>query len=112
MGYRLEASESPLSLKQALSLRSHAVHPGLVQLPPSGQLVVLLCEAQVTGGYPRLGSVLSCDLWKLSQLGAGESVSWVLVDQQQARRLQARHEHEYKRYQHAIECNKASGDVD
>lgn len=112
MGYRLEASESPLSLKQALSLRSHAVHPGLVQLPPSGQLVVLLCEAQVTGGYPRLGSVLSCDLWKLSQLGAGESVSWVLVDQQQARRLHAKHEHEYKRYQHAIECNKASGDVD
>ena len=83
-----------------------------MQLPPSGQLVVLLCEAQVTGGYPRLGSVLSCDLWKLSQLGAGESVSWVLVDQQQARRLHAKHEHEYKRYQHAIECNKASGDVD
>lgn len=112
MGYRLEGSESPLSLKQAVSLRSHAVHPGLVQLPPSGQVVVLLSEAQVTGGYPRLGSVLSCDLWKLSQLGAGEGVSWVLVDEARAMHLQARHEHDRKRFEYAIECNKAIGNVD
>lgn len=112
MGYRLEALESPLSLKHVVSLRSHAVHPGLVQLPPSGQPVVLLCEAQVTGGYPRLGSVLSCDLWKLSQLGGGESVSWVLVNEQQAQRLQARHELDRKRYQQAIEYNKATTHVD
>jgi allophanate hydrolase subunit 2 len=83
-----------------------------VQLPPSGQPVVLLCEAQVTGGYPRIGSVLSCDLWKLSQLGGGESVSWVLVNEQQAQRLQARHELDRKRYQQAIEYNKATTHVD
>ena len=112
MGYRLQGAESPLSLKHAVSLRSHAVHPGVVQLTPSGQAVVLLCEAQVTGGYPRLGSVLSCDLWKLSQLGSGESVNWVLVDEEQALRLQSRHEQEYRRYRHEIECNEANTNVD
>lgn len=112
MGYRLEASESPLYLKQKMSLRSHAVHPGMVQLPPDGGLVVLLSDAQVTGGYPRLGCVLSCDLWKLSQLAPGESLRWVVVDEQKAQRLLTKHELDDRRYQYAIESNKVITDVD
>lgn len=112
MGYRLENSQSPLLLKQAVSLHSHVVHPGVVQLPPGGHPVVLLCEAQVTGGYPRLGSVPTCDLWKLSQLGLGQSVSWVVIDDQQAQCLYLEHELERRRYQHAIEYSGATTDVD
>ena len=105
MGYSLTAAHQPLKLSASLSLRSHAVHPGVVQLPPSGHPLVLLCEAQVTGGYPRIASVLSCELWKFAQLGAGQSIPWVVVDTAQAKRLQRQHNNEMRRYHHVIESN-------
>lgn len=106
MGYSLTAARQPLKLSASLSLRSHAVHPGVVQLPPRGHPLVLLCEAQVTGGYPRIASVLSCELWKFAQLGAGQSIQWVLVDDAQAKRLQHQHNNEMRRYHHVIESNR------
>jgi 5-oxoprolinase (ATP-hydrolysing) subunit C len=112
MGYRLEGEQAPLELKSSLTLRSHAVHPGIVQLPPSGQPVVLLSECQVTGGYPRIAAVLSCELWKFSQLHIGQGVHWVVVDAAQAERLQLRHESELRRYNHVIESSQQTAHVD
>lgn len=106
MGYALQGTHSPLQLSGSLSLRSHAVHPGIVQLPPRGNPVVLLCESQVTGGYPRLASVLASELWKFAQLGPGQSVHWVVVDAAQAKRLQHQHNNEMRRYHHVIESNR------
>lgn len=112
MGYRLEGVQQPLANNMALSLRSHAVHPGLVQLLPNGQPVVLLSDAQVTGGYPRIASVLACELWKFAHLGPGHGVHWVIVDLAQATRLQLQHEKEIRRYHHVIESNRAENLVD
>lgn len=112
MGYRLEGDQAPLEMKRALTLRSHAVHPGMVQLPPSGQPVVLLSECQVTGGYPRIAAVLGCELWKFAHLGSGQGVHWVVVDAAQAERLQLQHDKELRRYHHVIESNDHQSHVD
>jgi 5-oxoprolinase (ATP-hydrolysing) subunit C len=112
MAYRLEGEQAPLALKQALTLRSHAVHPGVVQMPPSGQPVVLLSECQVTGGYPRIAAVLNCELWKFSQLASGQGIRWVVLDDVQAQGLQLQHERELKRYHHVIESSKQACHVD
>lgn len=112
MGYRLEGVLATLSFKRAMTLRSHAVHPGLVQLPPSGQPVVLLSECQVTGGYPRIAAVLSCDLWKFAHLVSGQGVHWVVVDAAQAQRLQLQHDKELRRYHHVIESSDHQSHVD
>lgn len=112
MGYALKGAHATLELSASLSMRSHAVHPGIVQLPPGGTPVVLLCEAQVTGGYPRIASVLACELWKFAQLGSGQGVHWVLVDAAQATRLQHRHNTEMGRYHHVIESNRGKSHVD
>lgn len=103
MGYRLEGATTPLTLKNHVSLRSHAVHPGIVQLPPSGQPLVLLSESQVTGGYPRIASVLGCDLWKFAHLRTGQGVYWELLDHVRAASLQSKNEKELERYRYAIE---------
>jgi len=112
MGYSLMGANAPLTLSAGLSMRSHAVHPGVIQLPPSGHPVVLLSEAQVTGGYPRLASVLSTELWKLAQLGPGQGVHWIVVDAAQATRLQLQHSNEMRRYHHVIESNRGESHVD
>lgn len=73
-GNRLEGM--PLHLRQPLELISEATLPGTLQLPPSGQPIVLLAEAPVTGGYPRIGQLAMVDLPRLAQRRPGDTVSF------------------------------------
>ena len=50
------------------------VFPGTVQLPPSGVPVVLMRDAQTTGGYPRILQILSEDMDALAQKRAGDEI--------------------------------------
>ncbi|WP_243042061.1 biotin-dependent carboxyltransferase family protein [Dyella sedimenti] len=63
-----------LALRQPLELVSEATLPGTVQLPPSGQPIVLQAEAPVTGGYPRVGQLAAADLPRLAQRRPGDAV--------------------------------------
>ena len=58
-------------------LPSHGVLPGVIQVPPSGQPIVLLADAQTTGGYPKIGVVIRADLWKLAQLRLGGTLRFL-----------------------------------
>jgi biotin-dependent carboxylase-like uncharacterized protein len=72
MGYRLAG---PVLHRGATrEMVSHAVFPGNIQLPPGGAPIVLMADAQVTGGYPRLATVIAADLWRLAQLTAGAAI--------------------------------------
>lgn len=63
-----------LALKTPLEMPSHGVFPGIVQLPPAGTPIVLLADAQATGGYPRIACVIAADLWKLAQARPGMKI--------------------------------------
>lgn len=63
-----------LQLHAPLELISEAALPGTMQLPPSGQPIVLMAEAPVTGGYPRIGQVAAVDLPRLAQRRPGDTV--------------------------------------
>lgn len=78
MGYRLQGVE--LKRREARDLLSHPVVPGVVQVPPSGQPIVLLADAQTTGGYPRMACVIEADLWKLAQARPGNALRFVPTD--------------------------------
>ncbi|MBB5191003.1 biotin-dependent carboxylase-like uncharacterized protein [Silvimonas terrae] len=77
MGARLAGLELPLA--QPLEMTSHAVHPGVVQVPPSGQPILLLADAQTTGGYPKIAQVIRADLWRMGQFRPGETIRFVEV---------------------------------
>jgi antagonist of KipI len=85
MGYRL-ASE-PLHASVKTELISSAVNFGTIQLLPDGQLIVLMADHQTTGGYPRLGNIISTHLPKLAQLKAGEEIRFKFTDHQTAESL-------------------------
>ncbi|PTT85834.1 allophanate hydrolase, partial [Pelomonas sp. HMWF004] len=72
MGYRLAGPV--LTREHGAELPSHGVLPGVIQVPPSGQPIVLLADAQTTGGYPKIGVVIGADLWKLAQLRLGATL--------------------------------------
>src|SRR5205809_4526525 len=70
MGVRLTGSE--LSRAANVDLISEAVAPGTVQVPPSGQPILLLVDCQTIGGYPKLAYVITVDLGIAAQLRAGD----------------------------------------
>lgn len=87
MGCRLNGKA--LQHGNPIEMISSPVAPGTVQLPPSGQPIVLLADAQTIGGYPRLAGVISFDLPLLAQLRPGHRVQFVVTDVREAERLAA-----------------------
>ncbi len=82
MGYRLEG---PALVRQdSKELKSHAVFPGVIQVPPSGLPIVLMADAQATGGYPRIASVIAADQWQLAQIAPGASIHFELCSRASA----------------------------
>lgn len=72
MGIRLEGST--LTRPAAPDLVSSAVAPGTVQVPPDGNPIVLMADAQTLGGYPRAAHVVAFDRPLLAQLAPGDAV--------------------------------------
>ena len=82
MGSRLAGAE--LKRKRAGDMLSSGVIPGTIQVPPSGQPIILMGDAQTTGGYPRIGVVIRADLWKLAQAPLNGKLRLVQVDMAEA----------------------------
>jgi len=95
-----------LSLVEPLELNSHAVMPGVVQIPPSGQPIVLLADAQTTGGYPKIATVIAADLWKLAQTRPNEKIQFVHISPNQATAANYEWAQYFYRLQRAIEASK------
>lgn len=65
MGYKLEGH--PLKMTEEFDLISEGVTFGTIQVPSSGQPIILMADRQTVGGYPKIAQVISADLPKLAQ---------------------------------------------
>ncbi len=92
MGFRLNGQ--PLHLMNEKELVSSCVTFGTIQLLPTGQMIVLMADHQTTGGYPRIGNVISQDLQFLAQLGANDKVCFETISIEDAEKLELEFEHE------------------
>ena len=77
VGYRLGGPV--LKLRAPREMVSEGTTPGTVQLPPSGEPIVLMAEAPTTGGYPRIGHVAAADLPRLAQCRPGDRVCFAEI---------------------------------
>ena len=59
---------------------SEAIAFGSIQIPKDGKPIILLKERQTIGGYPKIGSVLSIDCFKLAQMKIGSKVKFEKID--------------------------------
>ncbi len=89
-GIRLEGS--PVTLAMPVEMRSQGILPGAVQLPPSGEPIVLGVDAPVTGGYPWIAQVVAADAGRLAHLAPGDEMRFELVDLAVAERALAERE--------------------
>lgn len=58
-------------------LVSEGIANGAIQVAQAGQPLILYCEQQTTGGYPKIANVIKADLFRLGQLKPGDRVRFV-----------------------------------
>lgn len=75
MGYRLDGPA--LSHVGAADILSEAMPYGAIQVPSSGQPILLLADRATTGGYATIANVITADLPIAGQLAPGD---WVQFD--------------------------------
>ena len=89
MGCRLEREEPLHHIKDGNTL-TDGIAFGSIQVPTNGQPIIMLADRQTTGGYTKIGTVISVDLPKLAQSLPGYKVHFVRVGIQLAQELYLR----------------------
>jgi biotin-dependent carboxylase-like uncharacterized protein len=74
MGYRLDGPT--LTHVAAADILSEAMPIGAIQVPASGQPILLLAETATTGGYATIANVITADLAIAGQLAPGDWISF------------------------------------
>lgn len=105
----LRLSGEPVRIADARERISEPVLPGTVQLPPDGQPIVLLADAQTHGGYPRIGHAIRADWPRLAQLRPGETLRFEPCAPAQARALLDAQRHRSARIAMAIDQRLDNG---
>lgn len=82
MGFRLEGQT--LAHAGGAGFISDATPLGALQVPASGQPILLMADRQTTGGYPKIATVITADIGLAGQLAPGDSISFVLCSQREA----------------------------
>lgn len=76
----------PIETKNGSDIISDGIVEGSVQIAADGQPIVMLADHQTTGGYAKIGTVISVDIPALAQLKPGDYVAFKFVEYEEALR--------------------------
>lgn len=85
MGCRIEGP--PIMHSGGFNIISDGIVMGSIQVPGSGQPIILMADRQPTGGYPKIATVVSADLPVLAQKRPGDLIRFAAVSQEEAETL-------------------------
>ncbi|MGO3798565.1 MAG: biotin-dependent carboxyltransferase family protein [Vibrio casei] len=77
MGIRLQGKSIYSNCRGIIS---EGIAPGSIQFPPNGQPIILACDRQTLGGYPKIGCVSKMSLMRLAQVRPGTVLNFYLSD--------------------------------
>jgi allophanate hydrolase len=101
MGMRLDGPL--LRHRSGWDIVSDAIATGSIQVPGSGQPIVLLSDHQTTGGYPKIATVISADLPRLGRCRPGDPLRFVAVELEAAEEICREAEREFAKLVGALE---------
>lgn len=67
-----------------LEMISDATVAGGIQVPPSGEPILLMADRQTSGGYPQIATVITADLPLAGQLAPGDWVEFTVCTRREA----------------------------
>jgi len=82
MGYRLDGPI--IEHLMGADIISEPIARGAVQVPGDGKPIIMLWDAQVSGGYTKIANVISADLDQLAQVMPGDTVHFQAVNLEEA----------------------------
>jgi antagonist of KipI len=82
MGFRLEGP--PLTYARGAEIISDATPLGVLQVPASGQPILLMADRQTTGGYPKIATVIAADIAIAGQLAPSDAIVFRVCSAQDA----------------------------
>lgn len=88
MGVRLNPAGKGFHVENGKNLVSESVMTGDIQITGDGTPYVLMAECQTIGGYPRIGTVLPCDLPRVAQAPAGAELQFRFIEIEEAVELE------------------------
>jgi antagonist of KipI len=83
MGYRLEGAE--VERKDLMDIVSDAIPVGAIQVPRDSRPIILMRDAQTTGGYPKIAVVTTPDVSRLGQAKPRDRIRFSMVSPSKAR---------------------------
>ena len=102
MGCRLKRKEPIRHLKDG-NIISDGIALGSIQVPTNGQPIIMLADRQSTGGYAKIGTVISVDLPLLAQSLPGTRVRFIRVSLELAQELYVRQKKQIEAFQVFLE---------
>ncbi len=111
MGIRLDGPSLRHNHK-GYDIVSDAVATGAIQVPGTGQPIILLADHQTTGGYPKIATIISADLPIVGRRVPGDPIRFTTVNQQQAEQIRRAQEAELQELIRAVRPVPAGKDLD
>jgi antagonist of KipI len=82
MGFRLAGPR--LSHSRVADIISDATPLGVLQVPASGQPILLMADRQTAGGYPKIATVITADISVAGQLCPGDTITFRVCTDREA----------------------------
>jgi antagonist of KipI len=76
MGFRLDGPR--LVHARGADIISDATPLGVLQVPASGQPILLMADRPTSGGYPKIATVIAADIAVAGQLGPADTISFTV----------------------------------
>jgi allophanate hydrolase len=110
MGYRLDGPA--LAHVKGHDIVSDGTVVGAIQVPGSGQPIILMTDNQTTGGYPKIATVISADIPVVGRRRPGQAIRFAAVDVQHALRVRREQEAAVRRDLQGIRQVAKAGEID
>ena len=82
MGFRLHGPR--LTHARGADIISDATPLGVLQVPASGQPILLMADRQTTGGYPKIATVIAADMAVAGQLAPNDTITFAVCTRAEA----------------------------
>ena len=110
MGFRLEGV--PLEHAKGYNIVSDGIVTGSIQVPGSGLPIVLMTDAQTTGGYPKIATIISADIPMLGRRRPGRTVRFKAVSVAEAEAARREQEAALRLCIGSLRVARTSGAID
>ena len=110
MGYRISGPK--IEHISGSDIVSDGIATGAIQVPGSGNPIVLLADHQTTGGYPKIATVISADLPALGRRTPGHDIRFEAIEVEEAERLRRGREKALCRLEESMEPLTGAADLD